>query len=409
MVNSWRLPKRRRKSGAANAGTGTCECPTCHEVVPAAEFCGDCGAGLGSAANDWQRLLRLGSFAAAPHERVYMPRITSSIFPRLPIPARPPYRVGLVALFLTIAVMSALQWNAPLAAISILGGPLLFLLYVRESDGLQDIRRSLVISLVLGTVIGLAWWWTTGNLLSDRYGVSTAAAQALQNTLIDEGLTITLIGAVLMVLPLPLVKWLSAPGQDALDGFAIGAAGALAHLAASYVVWWIPQIVAGLINAQTYSAARMLMDAITFGVIDPLTTVTLGGMVGISLWFRPDPGAHRPRRAHLAVILCAVIAGVLYAVIWIVDAQEWNHGAELAINLVLTVLSLLTLRIGMQIALLHERHDELTGEPILCVQCERVVPDMVFCPACGAASVAPSQSSERLRRQSRPIPVDSAR
>lgn len=402
-----RLENRRRKHHGAGTTTGTCECPTCHEMVPDAEFCGDCGADLHAAASEWQRLLRPGFFAASSHERVFIPRLTSTIFPRLPIPARPPYRAGLIALFITIAVMSSLRWNAPLAAISILGGPLLFLLYVVESDGWQDIRRSLVISVVLGTVIGLAWWWTTGNLLSDKYGVSTAAAQALENTLVDEGLAITLIGAVLMVLPLPLIKRFSSPDQDALDGFAIGAAGALAHVAASYVVWWVPQIVVGLINSQTTSAARMLMDAITFGVIDPLTTLTLGGMVGIALWFRPDPGCHHPRRALWAVILCAVTAGLLYAVIWIVDAEEWDHGVELAINLALTVLSLLTLRAGMQIALLHERHDELTGEPILCVQCEKVVPDMVFCPDCGASSVAASQSSERLRRQSRPVPVDS--
>lgn len=385
----------------------TRECPTCHADVPAVVFCGSCGARLDSAAGRWRALLRPREYAAAPTEAVYVPRMSSTFFPRLPSRATRAYRIALVALLVLMVVMSALQWNVPAATFSVLAVPVLFMLYAWEDDVFIDDRLRMIVSLVLGTVIGIAWWWSTGNLLSDKYGVTTAAAQALQNTLVDESLAITLIGAVLAVLPLALIRLIPAAESSALDGFVIGAAGALAHMTASYVVWWMPQIVVGLINAQTTSGIRMVQDTLTYGVVDPFTTIALGGMVGAALWFRPDPSAQHSVRARAAVILCALMTAVLYTAVWVVDAEEWSRTTELVINLVLTVLALLTLRVGIQIALLHEKCRSGSGEPILCVYCEKVVPDMAFCVSCGAAALAASRTSRNLRHDIPPLPVTS--
>lgn len=304
-----------------------------------------------------------------------------------------------------MVVMSALQWNIPAATISVIGVPLLFMLYAWEADAFTDDRRRMIVAVVSGAVIGLAWWWFSADFMSRRYGVTTAAAQALQNTIVNEGLAITLIGAVLMVLPVALIRLIPVAEFDSLDGFVVGATAALAHLTVSYVVWWMPQIVAGLINAQTTSASRMLLDTITYGVVDPFTTIALGGMVGVALWFRLDPAGPPPGRARAAVILCAVITAVVYAVVWGVDAKVWAPGVKLGFNLALTVLSLLALRIGLQIALLHEKRITGSGAPMLCVYCEKVVPDMAFCPACGAAALASSRTSRRIRRDCPPVPV----
>ena len=332
--------------------------------------------------------------------------MSSSFFPRLPTRATRAYRLALVMLIGCMVVMSALQWNIPAATISVLGVPLLFMLYAWEADAFSDDRRLMIVALVSGAVIGLAWWWWSAAFMSRRYGVTTAAAEALQNTLINEGLAITLIGAVLMVLPVPLIRLIAVPEFDSLDGFVIGATAALAHLTVSYVVWWMPQIVAGLINTQTTTAARMLQDTITYGVVDPFTTIALGGMVGAALWFRPDPAGPQPGRARATVILCAVITGVVYAVVWGIDAKAWTAGVELGVNLGLTVVAVLTLRIGLQVALLHEQREPFSGEPILCVYCEKVVPDMAFCPACGVAALAASRTSRRLRRNCPPVPIE---
>lgn len=381
------------------------ECPTCHATVPQVGFCGACGAALGSPVSGWRRLLRPKTFAGAPSENIVIPWMSSTLFPRLPTPATRAYRIALVGLLFCMAVMSALQWNVPAATISVLGVPALFLLYIWEDDAFQDDRRRMIVGLVLGTIIGLAWWWSSGKFISEKYEVSNAAAQALQDSHAYQGLAITLIGAVLMVLPLLLIRMIPVAESDALDGYSLGAATALAHMTASYVVWWMPQIVAGLVNTRTTTAARMLQETILYGVIDPFTTITLGGLVGLSLWFRPDPAGPQPGRARAGVITCAVIAAVLYAGVWWIDAQEWPQGLELVLNLALTALSVLTLRIGLQIALLNDTPDTSSGDPILCVYCEKVVPDMAFCPVCGAAAHASSRTSRRLRRDHPPVPV----
>lgn len=391
--------------GEAEEAPERTECPTCHSFGPDVAFCGSCGAALDSPAGRWRVLLRPRTYAASPFEPVYVPRMSSSLFPRLPTRATRAYRIALVVLVVCMIVMSALQWNVPVATISVLGVPLLFMLYAWEADAFKDDRRRMIVAVALSTVIGVAWWWFSADFMSHRYGVTTAAAQALQNTLANEGLAITLIGAALMVLPLPLIGLIRVSEFDALDGFVVGATAALAHVTASYVVWWMPQIVAGLINTQTTTAGRMMQDTITYGVVDSFTTIAFGGMVGAALWFRPDPAGPQRSRARAAVILCAVVTAVVYGVVWAVDAREWAPAAELGINLVLTVVALLTLRTGLQIAMLHERRDTGTGDPMLCVYCEKVVPDMAFCPGCGAAAQASSRTSRRLRQDSPPVPV----
>jgi hypothetical protein len=76
---------------------------------------------------------------------------------------------------------------------------------------------------------------------------------------------------------------------------------------------------------------------------------------------------------------------------------------QLAIHLTVAAVSLLLLRVGLHLALLHEEHDEIqSDEPVLCSNCNHVVPDMAFCPACGVATHASSRFSRMERRERRP-------
>jgi hypothetical protein len=65
----------------------------------------------------------------------------------------------------------------------------------------------------------------------------------------------------------------------------------------------------------------------------------------------------------------------------------------------MAVLAILALRIGLQIAILHEATSPTAATPLLCLHCRQVVPEMAFCPSCGAASRAsPSRSRAERRR-----------
>lgn len=377
------------------------QCPACRCTVPAAVFCGQCGADLKAAVTTCGVALRPRVFAVAPREPVVAPRMTSSLFPRLPASARKPFRLALILLLGAMVVLSALRANAALGAITILGGPVLFVLYMWQSDTFRDIsRRALVIAFLTGSTLGVAWWLFAGRLLAGSYGVSTAAGLALQNLFAGFGLAVTVGGALILVLPSAVVRLLRVPVHEPLDGYVIGAFGALSYGCASGITWMFPQIVTGLLDAQ--SSWRMFTDATTYGVIDPLTTAALGGLLGLALWFRPS-GRHS-RQARTVVTICTVLMAVLFVGVWVVDALSLPHAVEVAVNLVQAGVALVMLRVAVQTVLLHETPDPATGDAVLCVHCEKVVPDAPFCVSCGAAARASSRSSRRLRRQCPPVP-----
>ncbi len=384
----------------------TRECPACRSTVPEAAFCGHCGANLHAPATKWSMLLRPRIFAAAPREPLPVPHITSTLFPRLAVPARRPFRLALVLLLVAMLGFAALRANMPMGAVAVLGAPVIFVLYLWQSDAFRDIpARALVIAALTGAGTAVVWWVVAGRLLSSSFGVTAAAGQALLNALASAGLTANLGGAVLMVLAPVVVRLLRVPVNDALDGFVIGAVGTLSHMAAATITWMMPQIAAGLLDPE--GSLRLFEDAITYGVVDPLISVSLGGLVGLSLWFTPNRAGPQHRNARTVLTICTVAAAALYAGVWMVDAltppvlaAHQQEFLELAVNLVLAVLALLTARFGVQIALLHGAPGTVTGRPLLCVECEKVVPDMAFCPACGAAALAASATSRRMRRES---------
>jgi hypothetical protein len=389
----------------------TIQCPACHSTVVAMAFCGNCGADAGAPVSSWGVLLRPKVYATAPREPVWLPRISSTLFPRLPERARAPFRVGLVVVLTAIVVLALLRVNGPLGVIATIGWPLLFLLYVWQSDVFRDIPlRIMAVTMVLGVTIGVGWWLSTVNLLAASYGVSTGSGLVLLGA-INIAFLLSVGGGILMLLPAVVARFMAGPVRESLDGFVIGAFGALWYATAATTTILAPQFVEGLI--EEHSAFRMLDDSIRNGVVNPIVTTAAGGLVGLVLWFRPEKHSdHRavpPGRASIpapprtALVLCAVLGVGCYIAVWAVDGMTLPRATELGLQIALSVVALLTVRCGVQIVLLHEAPDPLTDDPILCVYCEKVVPDGPFCGSCGAAARAASRSSRVLRRRNRPV------
>lgn len=378
-------------------------CPACGSTVPAEVFCASCGAELAAPVSTWSILLRPRVFATAPREPIWIPRISSSLFPRIPFQTRKPFRVGLILCLVAIIVLASAEMNGPLGVIAVIGWPLLFLIYVWQSDGFRDKPlRILAVAMVLGVALGIGWWLSTGSIIAGSYGLSTGSSLLLVNEVLNVGLLISLGGGVLMLVPALVCRLFPMPVRESLDGFVIGAFGALWYSTASAATILAPQFAEGLIEQQ--GAGRMFEDAVTYGIVDPIVTTAAGGLVGLSLWFRPNRRAGRdPRRARTALTICTLLALGLYAAVWVADAVSVQRTIDLAAKITLAVLALLTVRCAVQIALLQEEPDPAGGESVLCVHCLKVVPDEPFCVACGAAARASSRSSRRLRRESPPV------
>lgn len=376
-------------------------CGHCHTTVPVGNFCGYCGTDLSHPGQPGLAVLRPRVFAVAPHERVLLPMVSSTLFPQLPQIYRNPFRIGMAVLLLGVVVLSATRMLGPLVTLIALGVPSLFMLYLWQADVWRDIpARAFLVAAGLGAVLGAGWVSLTGGLVARSYGIPVAAGFVLQN-LLGVGLIVSVGGAILMVLPAVVVRMLRPPTREALDGFAIGALGSLSFTGAATTARLAPQFVAGLLDG--VRPTRLLIEAVLYGVAAPLTAASIGGLIGIVLWFRPGRRAdEHPLVLRTALLLFTGLVLVIYTFLWLVDGSRLPKWPQLGLHLAITVAALLAARFGLQLALLHEAPDPYSGRPLLCVHCERVVPDMPFCPACGAAVRASSRSSRRRRRECPP-------
>lgn len=380
----------------------TLVCPACGSTVPAGNFCGDCGAELARPPTLWRTLLRPKAFAAASAEHLAVPMVTSSLFPHLERPSRSPFRIGLLLLFAALAGFSWLRLVGPLITVAGLGLPVLFILYIWQTGVYREMpRHGLTVSAVIGTALGVGWTVFTGGVVARAYGIPMAAGFALEQV-VSIGLAVSLVGAFLMVLPAIVVRLLRPPGRESLDGFVIGALGALTFTGASTITNFAPRFVSGLIS--NVEPLRLAVHAALYGVAAPLTAGASGGLIGVMLWFHPGTRARAHRgRVRAALLFFTLLVGSLYAAVWVMEAARLPQIIQLLLHLGLALVALVGLRVAIQMALLREAHDPATGRPLLCVHCDRVVPDMPFCPACGAATCASSRVSRRLRRESPPV------
>jgi hypothetical protein len=188
----------------------------------------------------------------------------------------------------------------------------------------------------------------------------------------------------------------------------IGALGALTFTAAATLTRLAPQFGTGMVSKRPMES--LLVEAGIRGVAVPLTAAAAGGLIGAALWFtRPPSKQHQhPGVVRLMLVAFAAVVLAIYVGLGLIDVAHFPQLLMLVLYLVLALVSLLVLRIGLHLALLHEAHDEIhSEEPLLCTHCGHVVPDMAFCPACGVATRASSRSSRSARREERPVRGDS--
>lgn len=381
----------------------TVVCPHCGADVPPGNFCGRCGSEPGEGRPDTPMMLRPSTFGAAPAERVLVPHFASTMFPHLPGRSRTPFRVTLLAGIAALAVAVAMKLPAAGLAVSTLGLPLVFVLYLRSSGLTRDLHRtSLVAAGLLGAGLGAGWVLLTGGLVARSYHVSVSAGLALHQ-LFSQGIALPAAGMMLTLLPAVVLRFTRPGTRESLDGFVIGALGALMFTAAATLCRLAPQFTTGLF-ARARPVQSLIADVAMTGVTIPVTAAAAGGLVGIALWFSPA-GAHDRRvRRLLALIATAVV--LIHTAVGVVDITALPNTTILAVHVGAAVLAVLALRLALQLALLHEEPDPLhPDQPLLCIHCEMVVPDMAFCPACGAATRASTRTSRRERRGTRPQPA----
>lgn len=387
---------------------GMMECQVCQTDVPAGEYCGLCGTPLRDhRSGDGPHWLRASSYSAASGQKLLSLSLTSSLFPHLPPRARKVFLMGLGMLAVALTVATVLRMPAALTAVASLGLPLLFALYLHESGVSREIPRSmLVLTTTLGAVLGVGWVLLTGVALARAYGVPLGAGIA-GGRILRDGLGVPLGSMLLMLAPALVARWAWRGNRESLDGYAIGALGALTFTAAATLTRLAPQFTTGMIN-RARPLDGLLVEAGIRGMAMPLIAAAVGGLIGTALWFTSPPTKALTQRGFVrgTLLLIAAVVVAIYASLGVVDVARFPQFVQLALHLTLAGLALFALRVGLHLALLHEAQDEIRpDEPILCTECNHVVPDAPFCPRCGSAMHASSRRSRRTRRDDRPIKI----
>jgi hypothetical protein len=385
----------------------TAECRVCQVDVPAGEYCGLCGCHLSPRKGEGPDWLRIRDFGAAPGEHLLQPSLASSLFPHLPPRSRTVFRVGLAVVLIALVAFALLRMPGALVAVEALGFPFLFLLYLRESDGFRDIpTRTWVLTAALGIGLGVGWVLLTGAMMARSYGIALGAG-IVGARMLRMGIGIPLGGVILTLMPAVIVRLLRPPTREALDGFMIGALGALSFTAAATLTRLAPQFGTGVVSRRPMDS--LIVEAGIRGVAAPLTAAAAGGLIGAALWFTRPPSKAKvhPGVVRALLVFFAVAVLAVYVGLGLIDVSHFPQVLMLVLYLAVALVALFLLRVGLHLALLHEAHDEIqSDEPLLCPHCGHVVPDMAFCPACGVATRASSRSSRTARRDTRPVRSD---
>ena len=354
-------------------------CPVCRRDVAAGRFCECCGA---PQSDGGAGRFRLTTYPAAPRQRVLAPWVTTSLFPQLPSRSRNSFRVGLAVVVLTLASFAVLRWQAAMIAVATCGLLFVFALYLRQID---VSGRDVATTAVVAGGLGVAWALIAGPIVSAAYKTALGSHTDLSHVLFS-GVAIPITQAVLMVVPAIVVRVLNRAARTSLNGFAIGALGAIVFDRAAAVTLLAPQLAMG-VTARDQSVAASLGEAAVEGIAWPVASLATGGIFGIALWmtFRDNPS----RRHRIAVVSATAVLLVVMVTMGLLDIAPLSLSRYITLQLLIALLAVLLLRIWITGALRYEAHDGADdGGQSRCADCDHPIVAATYCADCGVATAA---------------------
>lgn len=267
------------------------------------------------------------------------------------------------------------------------GIPTLFVVYLREIHARSSFRY-LALAAFLALGLGVGWALLTGPAIADAYNDAAGTQMSTSQELLC-WVAIPISEALLMVVPAIIVRLVDRrPNVGQLDGFTIGALGALVANGASTATLLAPQLAMG-VSGDTQPVDSLLVEAMVEGLAWPVASLATGGAFGIALWF--SRATHVTQRFRKIVAVALPVIFVNMTAMCVVDVAPIPLNLYLGLQVLIGFLAVMALRFSIAAALLYMGRDHSDGaEPASCIECDQTVPNMAFCTSCGVAARAES-------------------
>ena len=276
------------------------------------------------------------------------------MFPQLPASARSPFRAGLILLVAALTGFAALRWQAAMIATAVCGLPVLYVIYVRQIGIRRTIGlRAVVVSGVLALVLAVGWALISGPILARAYDAALGAQTNLTQMVLF-GAVVPISEALLVLVPVVVVRLIDRTPRDALAGFTIGALAATLFTGFASATLLIPQLAMG-VTAPDRTLSSLLVEALVEGIGWPLVGVATGGIVGIALWFTKPPNASRRYRGiRPAALLTVLIMVTAMGVVDVVPLSSTWYGV---LHLLIAFAAMGVVHIAITAAVRHQAYD----------------------------------------------------
>jgi hypothetical protein len=350
--------------------------------VPEGDFCGHCGAHLTTASPT-----RRHAFAAVPSESVAHLSIVTTLFPHLAHRRGGAFRWALIAGTAAVILLAALDLFAPATAVATFLLPALYLLYLYEVEVYEN-EPWLVVGTTMfaGALFGFAFTQYAGGAVAglDLTGDTSSA-------FLLAGIAIPIMAQALMLLG-PLFLYSFRGGfREPLDGLTFGAASALGFTLASSLTTFWPLLAGPLVgNGSGLDWTLRLLQA---GILISLINASTTGVITASIWLHRYDVRRSGGEWYVSILTALVIALASQILLGMISFVIPDLFAQVVIRSLAAVALLLYLRVVIHESLMAEGSVHEIGPDAPCAECHRVVPTMLYCPACGVNRAASSKHS----------------
>jgi hypothetical protein len=368
-------------------------CPHCGREVPVATFCGACGSHLTRESSKATR--RHHAYAAFPEEPVLRMAVTSSLFPHLSQRSKVTFRAAIALIVIMLVALALVGVQAPSIAVSALGIPLIYLLYLYEIDepSRTSVFRSVISIVVIGVGLGTGWGLVGGHFVNEALA-PTLNFSLVSPAALSGAVAVPVVSVLLMIVSVSVVRLYRRGLTESLDGFVLGAIGALAFTSAATITQLSSLLSAGQFTQQSFTG--ILTQVVIRGLCSPMLAAALIGLFGASIWSSMRPDGPAERRWLGSPAFPVSVAVLLEIGLGFADIGRQGDPVLLVCHLAALGIAIAAMRVGLHYVLLHEEGPPTVGAPGTCGHCHFVVPTMHFCPHCGVArsATAPSRRPE---------------